>query len=161
VSFGTWAGGVSDVRTIYSDPETFELRCPGCGYSLTDLARIADACPECGKPLPANWRSLEARALSAEGRRRVAIGLFLFMPVLWSPPLVLLAFVDAAGLMAILAGVALGLQFGAATLAAWPTRAGYGTGSVLLALTKAMLAALALAGVCIAAMFLASSLWNR
>jgi predicted RNA-binding Zn-ribbon protein involved in translation (DUF1610 family) len=145
------------VRTRYSDPEVFELRCSGCGYAVTDLARVAEACPECGLALPHNWRALEARAMSAEGRRRVAIGLFLFLPLLWIPALVVLAMMDVPALIVIVAGIAVGLQFGAAALAAWPTRAGYETGTAILSLIKAAVATLALAGVVFAAVYLGAA----
>ncbi len=95
--------------------------------------------------------------MSAEGRRRVAIGLFLFLPLLWIPVLLVMAMMDARALLVILAGMAVGVQFGAASLAAWPTRAGYEVGEVIVALFKAAVATLALAGVVFAAVYLGAA----
>lgn len=121
-------------RPAYSDPDLFELRCPGCGYAVSELTGIARQCPECGKDLPAGVRNYEAIDESRSLMRRRAGGVFLALGLLWVPAFALLA--DRPELLLAVFGAGV-ISLTLACIARWPPHAGASDGAKLRALGQA------------------------
>lgn len=69
----------------FCDPDLFELHCPGCGYAISNLVRECRACPECGQPIPSDWRQIDQHEQRAERARRRCFSLFLCAGCVWVP----------------------------------------------------------------------------
>lgn len=121
-------------RPAYSDPDLFELHCPGCGYVVSELTGIARQCPECGRELPTGVGTYDAIDESRSLMRRRAAGAFLVLGFLWVPAFALLAGRPELSPAVVGAGV---INFTLACVARWPRQAGASDRAKLWALGEA------------------------